>query len=511
MTGGSVGDVIRAAGVARRWGCGVASGYIVAAMRFAHRPAVVDEDGAVTFAQVDARTNALANALADRGVAQGDRVALACRNHRGFVEATVSLDKLGADALYVNTGLSTAAVSALLARERASAIIYDGDLHAIEDGHGHACRVKFGISEESTLLEELIATGDRSPRSPPDQRGRHIVLTSGTTGGVKGAVRRQASTPVQASAIYSAIPFRSEEATMIAAPLFHSWGFGNLLLSLPLCSTIVLRRRFDAEETLRAIVEHRVTVLVLAPVMLRRIMQLPRHTLERHDLTSLRVIASSGSALGRDLASSAIAFFGEILYNLYGTTEVGWATIATPADLLVAPGTAGRPPPDTTVRLLDRAHREVAAGERGQIFVANSFVFDGYTDASGREVVDGATATGDIGHFDEEGRLFIDGRVDEMIVSGGENVYPREVEDLLTHHREVEEAAAVGVPDSEFGQRLRAFVVLREGSELDEERIKDFVKEHLARYKVPREVVLVDALPRNAAGKVVKRDLAAPD
>ena len=298
---------------------------------------------------------------------------------------------------------------------------------------------------------------------------------------------------------------------MIAAPLFHSWGLGNLLLSLPLGSTIVLRRRFDAEETLRAISEHSVSMLVLVPIMLRRILQLSGETLERYNLGSLRVIASSGSALDGHLAGRAMAVFGDILYNLYGTTEVAWATIATPEDLRAAPGTAGRPPLGTTVRLLDSERREVATGERGRIFVFNSFVFDGYTDASGEEVVDGLTATGDIGHFDDEGRLFIDGRTDEMIVSGGENVYPREVEDLLAGHSEIEEVAVVNISDAEFGQRLRAFVVLSEGSKLDEERVKDFVKERLARYKVPRDVVLLEALPRNATGKVLKRDLAAPD
>jgi acyl-CoA synthetase (AMP-forming)/AMP-acid ligase II len=510
MTDRSVGEVVRAAGLVRRWGSGVASGYIVSAMRFADRSAIVDEDGSLTFAEVDVRTNALASALAERGVGPGDRVALICRNHRGFVEATVSLDKLGADVVYVNTELSATAVARVLARQRASTVIYDGDLYAAEDVNSRECRVKFVMSEAGVPLEELIVEGDPSPRTPPDRRGHHIVLTSGTTGELKGAVRPQPSTPRQTSAIYSAIPLQPGEATMIAVPLFHSWGLGNLLLSLPLGSTIVLRRRFHAEETLRAISEHRVSVLVLVPIMLRRILQLPRETLERYELGSLRVIASSGSALDGHIASRAMAAFGDILYNLYGTTEVAWATIATPDDLRAAPGTVGRPPLGTTVRLLDDERRAVATGECGQIFVTNSFVFDGYTDTSGEEVVDGLTATGDVGHFDDEGRLFIDGRTDEMIVSGGENVYPCEVEDLLAGHSEIEEAAVVGIPDAEFGQRLRAFVVRCEGSKLDEEQVKDFIKERLARYKVPRDVVLLDVLPRNATGKVLKRDLAAP-
>jgi len=199
--------------------------------------------------------------------------------------------------------------------------------------------------------------------------------------------------------------------------------------------------------------------------------------------------------------------FGEVLYNLYGSTEVAWATIATPADLRAAPGTAGRPPMGTIVKLLDADGREVAGGESGRIFVANELMFEGYTGGGGKEIVQGLMSTGDVGHFDAQGRLFVDGRDDEMIVSGGENVFPREVEDLLSNHAGIEEAAVVGVPDEQFGQRLKAFVVARNGTKLSEAAVKDYVKANLARFQVPRDVVFLAELPRNATGKVLKRDL----
>src|SRR5205807_2185096 len=195
------------------------------------------------------------------------------------------------------------------------------------------------------------------------------------------------------------------------------------------------------------------------------------------------------------------------LYNLYGSTEVAWATIATPEDLRAAPGTAGRAPMGTVVKLLDADGREVAPGEGGRIFVANEMMFEGYTGGGGKEIVGGLMSTGDVGHLDEGGRLFVDGRDDEMIVSGGENVFPREVEDLLAKHEEIEEAAVIGVPDEEFGQRLKAFVVRRDGAQLDEQDVKRYVKENLARFKVPRDIVFVQELPRNATGKVLKRVL----
>jgi acyl-CoA synthetase (AMP-forming)/AMP-acid ligase II len=242
------------------------------------------------------------------------------------------------------------------------------------------------------------------------------------------------------------------------------------------------------------------------PVMLQRIMELGEQTIARYDTRSLKVIALSGSALPGELATRAMDTFGDVLYNLYGSTEVAWATIATPEDLRAAPGTAGRPPMGTIVKLLDPDGREVEPGAEGRIFVGNEMMFEGYTGGGGKEIVGGLMSTGDMGRFDVAGRLFVEGRDDEMIVSGGENVFPREVEDLLADHESVVEVAVVGVPDEEFGQRLKAFVVRRD-DRLSEDDVKQYVKANLARYKVPREVVFLDELPRNATGKVLKREL----
>jgi fatty-acyl-CoA synthase len=296
---------------------------------------------------------------------------------------------------------------------------------------------------------------------------------------------------------------------MIAAPLFHSWGYAHFTLGLALSSTIVLRRKFDPEQTLSAVAQHSASALAVVPVMLQRILDLGAETLARYDTSCLKVIAVSGSALPGELATHAMDAFGDVLYNLYGSTEVAWATIATPEDLRAAPGTAGRPPMGTVVKLLDPDGREVAVGEGGRIFVANEMIFEGYTGGGNKEIVAGLMSTGDVGHFDHDGRLFVDGRDDEMIVSGGENVFPREVEDLLADHESIEEAAVVGVADDQFGQRLKAFVVLRDGAELSEQDVQAYVKANLARYKVPREVVFLQELPRNATGKILKRELQA--
>jgi acyl-CoA synthetase (AMP-forming)/AMP-acid ligase II len=500
----------------RRWGPTPAAAYTGSAARYPDRHALIDERGVLTFEQVQKRSNALARGLADAGVKQGDGVAIMCRNHRGFVEATIACSKLGADALYLNTSFAGPQITDVVRREDTKALIYDEEFEGLIHDAGEG-RTRFvgwcepggqrGSGADPTL-EQLIAAGSERELTPPSEKGRVVILTSGTTGTPKGAARKQPESLDPAAALFSKIPLKAREATMIAAPMFHSWGFAHFTLALPLSSTLVLRNRFDPEETLRAVAEHGATALAVVPVMLQRLLELPAETLERYDVSTLRVIAASGSALPGELALKTMDRFGDVLYNLYGSTEVAWASIATPEDLRAAPGTAGRPPLGTVVKLLDEQGSEVGSGQSGRIFVANEMVFEGYTGGGNKEIVSGLMSTGDVGHFDEGGRLFVDGRDDEMIVSGGENVFPREVEDLLANHEEIEEAAVIGVEDAKFGQRLKAFVVCRSGSKLSEEDVQDYVKQNLARYKVPREVIFLETLPRNATGKVLKRELA---
>jgi acyl-CoA synthetase (AMP-forming)/AMP-acid ligase II len=496
----------------RRWGPTPAAAYTSSAIRYPDRAAIVDERGTLTFGEVHRRTNALANELRKAGISEQDGVAIMCRNHRWFIDATVACSKLGASALYLNTAFAGPQIADVLAREDPVAVIYDEEFSELVRV-GAAGRKKFvawsesGASPPEELLEDLIARGDDSEGEPPAEKGRVVILTSGTTGVPKGAARKQPDSIEPVAALFSKIPLKARETTMIAAPMFHSWGFAHFTLGLPLTSTLVLRRRFDPEETLKAVSQHRASALALVPVMLQRILDLGAETIARYDVRGLRIIALSGSSLPGDMATRAMDIFGDVLYNLYGSTEVAWATVATPEDLRAAPGTAGRAPIGTVVRLLDHDGREAEPGAGGRIFVANELMFEGYTGGGGKEIVRGLMSTGDVGHFDAGGRLFVDGRDDEMIVSGGENVFPREVEDLLADHDEIEEAAVVGVDDEQFGQRLKAFVVARNGTELTEEQIKAYVKHNLAGYKVPRQVVFLDELPRNATGKILKREL----
>jgi fatty-acyl-CoA synthase len=505
--------ILKAVRALHAFGPTPAAGYTVSAIRHPDATALVDDLGTVTFAEVHRRTNALANSLRARGVGEGSSVAIMCRNHRGFIDTTVALSKLGAHALYLNTAFAGPQITEVAEREQPTAIVYDAEFENLvhDAGKGRQRFIAWHDADEPSedpRLEDLIRTGDTSDLEAPGRKGRVVILTSGTTGSPKGAQRRQPESLDPAAALFSMIPLRAREHTMLAAPMFHSWGFAHFTLGMALSSTLVMRRRFDPEDTLSAMAQHECTALVVVPVMLQRMLELPAETVERYDLRALRVIAASGSALPGELALKVMDRFGDVLYNLYGSTEVAWATIATPKDLREAPGTAGRPPRGTVVKLLDENGAEVGKGETGRIFVGNEMAMDGYTGGGGKQVVGGLMSSGDVGHFDDQGRLFVAGRDDEMIVSGGENVFPREVEDLLAGHDAVSEVAVVGVDDEQFGQRLRAFVVLESGRDSSADELKDHVKANLARYKVPREIVFLEELPRNATGKVLKRELA---
>ena len=494
-----------------RWGRSPAAGYIAMAQRFPHEPSVIDELGTLTFQEMDVRSNRLAHSLADAGVKEGDGVAIMCRNHRGFIDATVAVSKLGADSLYLNTAFAAPQLTEVVKREKPAGIIYDEEFAGLLDDAGKR-RKRFVAwhDEEKTddpNLDELIEAGDDEGVVPPDREGRAIILTSGTTGTPKGASRGSPQSLDPAVSLLSKIPLNARQTTHIAAPLFHSWGFAHFTLGLILGSTYVLRRKFDPESCLAEVSRHRCDSLAVVPVMMQRILELPEETRRKYDVSSLQVVAASGSALPGDLATLWMDEFGDTLYNLYGSTEVAWATIATPEDMRAAPGTAGRPPRGTVVRLYDERGAVLPPNETGRIFVGNEMLFEGYTGGGNKDVIDGLMATGDVGRIDEAGRLFVEGRDDEMIVSGGENVFPKEVEDLLSRHSAVADAAAIGVEDKEFGQRLRAFVVLEKGKKASEDELKGYIKKNLARYKVPREIVFLDELPRNVTGKVLKREL----
>ncbi|WP_116047473.1 acyl-CoA synthetase [Amycolatopsis palatopharyngis] len=486
----------------------------IAARRDSTAVGLVDELGPLTFKQLDLRSNALARAWSERGLAPGSVIAALCRDHRGLVLAMLAAGKLGARLLLMNTGFAKPQLADVAAREKVGALVYDEEFTELLDAvEGEVDRylawVEPGQRRDPAIpiLDELIASNDDRPIAAPRKPGGFVLLTSGTTGTPKGAPRPQTS-PLHSAQFLDRVPLRAGESTYMGAPLFHGTGLSQFILSFALGSKVVMRRRFDPEETLRGVEEHKCTALVLVPTMLQRIVDLDPAILAKYDTSSLRIVFVAGSALSPDLGNRTTDLFGDVVHNLYGSTEVAVATVATPEDWRKAPGTVGRPPVGCHVALYDeKGTRITEPNVTGRVFVGSGLSFGGYTDGRNKEMIDGLLSSGDVGHFDEDGLLFIDGRDDEMIVSGGENVFPIEVENLLVERPDVLEAAVIGVPDKEFGQRLKAFVVAADGAELDAETLRDFVRSNLARYKVPREVAFLDELPRNATGKLLRNKL----
>jgi len=479
---------------AMRWGLTPAAAYAAAAARDAQGIALVDDLGALTFREVEQRSDRIAGELRARGLRVGDPVGLLARNGRGFVEGLVAISKCGGDVLLLNTGSAAAQVAGVLEREQAAALLFDADLAPLVED------VAVGLRLTTEELDHVARNGERAAPPRSGRLTRIVILTSGTTGAPRGAAR-STGTADDVVAFLSAIPLRARETTVIAAPTFHAWGLGHLTLAVLLGSTVVLQRKFDPLAVLRAVEEHRATALVVVPVMLDKILAVPGA--DSVDLSSLRIIASSGSALPGRLASKVLDRFGPVLYNLYGSTEAAYAAVATPEDLAADPHTAGRPPHGVTLRVVDADGAEVPVGTPGRIFVGSGLSFAGYTDGSDKERLDGLVATGDLGVVDEEGRLTVLGRDDDMVVIGGENVYPNQVEDVLLTHPGVVEAAVTAAEDPSYGVRLVAHVV---GTAAAEE-LQGLVRDRLARFAVPREVRYLDALPRNSTGKVLKREL----
>jgi fatty-acyl-CoA synthase len=513
---------VRIAAAMARENMSITSGFAAAAQRCPDRPGLVDELGTLTYREIDERADALAAALQSLPVEPKPKaggaarmvIGIMARNHRGFVEALIAANRIGADVLLLNTSFAGPAMAEVVAREGADVVIYDEEFTAIVDralvDAPDTVRVLAwtDTAAEGRTVEKLIRSHLGAQPDRASSKSRTILLTSGTTGTPKGA-SHSGGGPETLKAILDRTPWRTEEVTVVVAPMFHAWGFSQLAFAASMACTVVTRRKFDPEATLALVDTHRATGLCVVPVMFDRIMELPDAVRNRYSGKSLRFAAASGSRMRPDVVTAFMDQFGDVIYNNYNATEAGMIATATPEDLRAAPDTAGRPAEGTDIRILDAELGELPTGEVGTIYVRNSTQFDGYTSGATKDFHDGYMSSGDVGYVDAASRLFVVGRDDEMIVSGGENVYPIEVEKTLATHPDVAEAAVLGVDDAQYGQRLAAFVVLDQGTAATEDALKDHVRANLANYKVPRSITVLDELPRSITGKIVRRELQA--
>ena len=505
---------IRIAAAMQRENMGITSGFAAAAQRCPDRPGLVDELGTLTFRENYQRADAFAAAL--QALPSPSKViGIMARNHRGFVEALIAANRIGADVLLLNTSFAGPALAEVVQREGVDAVIYDEEFtatvdRALADKPDATPIIAWTDGPQGGLtVEKMIA--EHAGRRPQrvSTKSKVILLTSGTTGSPKGAKHSGGADggPGILKAILDRTPWRAEELVVVVAPMFHAWGFSQLVFAASLACTVITRRKFDPDATLELIDRHRATGLCVVPVMFDRIMELPDEVRNKYSGRSLRFAAASGSRMRPDVVTSFMDQFGDVIYNNYNATEAGMIATATPQDLRAAPDTAGKPAGGTEIRILNEDFTELPTGDVGGIYVRNSTQFDGYTSGKAKDFHEGFMSSGDVGYVDDAGLLFVVGRDDEMIVSGGENVYPIEVEKTLTTHPDIAEASVIGVDDEQYGQRLAAFVVLNDGASATPDLLKQHVRENLANYKVPRDITILDELPRSITGKIVRREL----
>ncbi len=473
----------------------------VSAARWPNRTAVIDDDGAVSYRELQTRAEAIARELYRRDVAPGQAVGILCRNGHSFVEAVFAVALVGADVVLVNTDFRANALAVALGTHEIKVVVCDKEFDERVTG-----------ADESVMVIDpaTITTREEASRPKVAPGGRIVLLTSGTTGKPKGVAREPR---VNSGVLGVGVTILDRTGLgigcriAVGVPMFHGLGFGMVILAVALGSTMLTHRRFDAEAALAQASLYRADALTAVPVMLARILDLPHAVRARNPVPSLRVVLSSGDRLDPSLVQRFTDAYGDILYNGYGSTEVGIGALATPADLREAPETVGRPAAGCPVRVLDEEGTPVGPHITGRIFVGGDLTYEGYTGGGAKGVVDNMTSTGDMGYLDDKGRLFIIGREDDMIVSGGENVYPRAVENTLAEHPGIAEAAIVGVPDEHFGQRLAAFIVPQQDSDIDETTVREYLQDRVSRFEQPRDIRVVSSVPRNPAGKILRKEL----
>nr|MBK7070467.1 AMP-binding protein [Deltaproteobacteria bacterium] len=500
---------------------GISTIFRVRAVGDARRPAFVWRGRTIDFATADDRIDRLAAGLRRRGLKRRDAVALVLRNRPEFFEIEGAMARLGGSAVSVSWRSTAAELRYLLEHSGAKAVFFEHDLADVVE---EAVKGLPALARDRLIAVDGDAPGmaryddvldARKSAVADEEDGAVVIYTSGTTGRPKGAVRRFGAGQVLGFAAFlERVPMRRSDRHLCVCPLYHSTGLGFASMSLMVGGAVVLEPEFEPMSFLRTVERERITTTALVPTMLHRLMALDPEVIRGHSTRSLRVMACGGAQLPAPLARRALGAFGDVLYNFYGATETGLVTVATPDDLRALPGTIGRALHGVSIRLLDAEGAVVPTGEVGELYARSTMLVEGYhadDSATRSSMRDGHFSVGDLATVDEAGRYMIVGRRRDMVISGGVNVYPAEVEALIDAHPAVAQAAVVGVVDEEWGERLRAFVVLRD-SVTDEPRalaqeLRQWCRERASGAKVPREWVFVEALPSNPTGKVLKREL----
>lgn len=452
----------------------------VAVTKYNKRVAIIDDDRSITFKQLYIESNQLADYVFQfEGIREGKKVAILCRNHILLIESIFAVSRVGADLYLLNTDLGNEQVNNLLSSNKYDAIIYDSEFSSLVVNA--RCN---GKKIDIKLLNQLTHCTSKIPRA---SSGKLILQTGGTTGTPKAAGHKPSLlnylNPL--STMIRRMNILHYKSAYIGTPIFHGYGLALLLLFIALGKKCLVTKRFDAKHANHIINQHRVELITVVPIMLQRLLQL-----NNTNLQSLQCIASGSAKLNPKLVQLTSSRLGNVLYNLYGTSETGLNMIATPRDLNFSALTIGKKIFGSHIKIVDKMGKEVNSGVIGEIMVKNSW--------SQKYRINRWILTGDLGYQDKNGYFYLSGRTDDMIISGGENVYPSDVEHILSEHSEIEDVAVTGVLDEEFGERLRVFV---KTTYLTEEDIRKWLSTRVARYQMPREIVIVDCIPYTPLGK----------
>ncbi len=476
----------------------------------------------LTWGEFDATINRLAHALIARGVGGGGRVALMLPNGSEYLIAQQALARIGATAVQIGYRSKPAEIAYILQNAEPKATLVHAEfVPAMREARAQTKNGGPMIVVGADKLTEADATdwdhalSAASPEVPPRTRGGDgggvIVYTSGTTGKPKGANRSWKKTGFESVAdMIVQTGMRTDDRHLVVCPLYHSAAPAFVTIMLSLGATVVLMNHFEPEGALDIIQREKITSTLMVPTMIIRITNLPEEALAKYDTSSLRWVMSAAAPLSTDAARRFMEHFGPVLWNFYGATETGLVTLAGPHDHVNRPGTIGRALRGNQIRLLDDTGHEVPAGEVGELYACNSTLISGYhknEEATASSLRDGFFSVGDMGRLDAEGYYYLESRKHDMVISGGVNIYPREIEDHLNTHPAILEAAVVGVPDPEWGETLKAFIVMRRGEQITESEVIDYCRKTLADFKRPRKVTFLEELPRNPTGKILKREL----
>jgi fatty-acyl-CoA synthase len=487
------------------------------------KTAIIWRDRRLTYFELNDRMDRAAVGFQRMGLHRGAGAIIMMRNRPEYMEAQAGAGRIGAAGVSVSWRSTAPELAYLATHSKAKVIVFEADLWpVIEQAQKSLSWLQPG---------QFVAVGGDAPGcrryeedflGPPgsllqvekgsDEDAAVVVYTSGTTGKPKGAVRKFPKDAMhQVMRFVAETPMRCDDVHLVACPLYHTTAFGFLSMANLLGATSVLMDEFKPETFLQMIERHSVTTTAMVPTMLHRIMSLQPQVRSKYVVSTIRAIFTTSAPLPGPLAIQVMDFFGDVLFNVYGATETGVVTLAKPRDLRASPGTIGRAVPGNEIRLVDETGRDVGMDRVGELYARNGMLVAGYhadPESTRASMLDGFFTVGDLARRDREGRYFIEGRRHDMIISGGVNVYPAEVEAVLEAHPQVSEAAVVGADDADWGERVRAFVVPRGGGGvLEDHTLRAWCRERLSGPKVPREFVFVDALPRNPTGKVLKREL----